>query len=64
MSNSTKKKKDKKMAIFSESFMQKHLLHLPFLLQVFNKEADNIDSVTGNHEKFLALSDLGVSGYN
>jgi len=52
------------MTIFSESFMQKHLLHLPFLLQVFNKEADNIDSVTGNHEKFLALSDLGVSGYN
>ncbi|XP_052769142.1 spectrin beta chain, non-erythrocytic 2-like isoform X1 [Mya arenaria] len=28
-------------------------------LAVFNKEADNIDSVTGNHEKFLALNDLG-----
>ncbi|XP_052269284.1 spectrin beta chain, non-erythrocytic 1-like isoform X3 [Dreissena polymorpha] len=28
-------------------------------LAVFNKEADGIDSVTGNHEKFLALSDLG-----
>ncbi|KAL4238363.1 Spectrin beta chain [Mactra antiquata] len=28
-------------------------------LQVFNKEADQIDSVTGNHEKFLSLGDLG-----
>ena len=30
-------------------------------LQLFNKEADNIDSVTGNHEKLLNQSNLGVS---
>ena len=28
-------------------------------LQVFNRDADNIDSVTGSHEKFLDFGDLG-----
>ena len=38
--------------------MQRHNI-LPSILQLFNKDADNIDSVTGNHEKFLGYSDLG-----
>ena len=35
-----------------------------YILQVFNKDANTIDSVTGNHEKFLNLSDLGVRKKN
>lgn len=31
-------------------------------LQLFNKEADNIDAVTSAHQAFLEFSDLGVSG--
>lgn len=30
-------------------------------LQLFNKEADNIDAVTSAHQAFLEFSDLGVS---
>lgn len=30
-------------------------------LQMFNKEADNIDAVTSAHQAFLEFSDLGVS---
>lgn len=30
-------------------------------LQLFNKEADNIDAVTNAHQAFLEFSDLGVS---
>lgn len=30
-------------------------------LQLFNKEADNIDATTSSHEAFLEFTDLGVS---
>lgn len=30
-------------------------------LQMFNKEADNIDAVTSAHQAFLEFGDLGVS---
>lgn len=30
-------------------------------LQMFNKEADNIDAVTSAHQAFLEFCDLGVS---
>ena len=30
-------------------------------LQLFNREADNIDAATGSHETFLEFSDLGVN---
>lgn len=30
-------------------------------LQMFNKEADNIDAVTSAHQAFLEFFDLGVS---
>lgn len=33
-------------------------------LQMFNKEADNIDAVTSAHQAFLEFSDLGVSLYS
>lgn len=32
-------------------------------LQLFNKEADNIDAVTSAHQAFLEFSQLGVSKY-
>ena len=32
-------------------------------LQVFLKEADQIDSVTASHEAFLEFVDLGVSSF-
>ncbi|XP_053397827.1 spectrin alpha chain, non-erythrocytic 1-like isoform X5 [Mercenaria mercenaria] len=54
-----KKLNDDKEAI--DEMYQKRLKDLQdaYDLQVFNKEADQIDSVTGNHEKFLSRSDLG-----
>lgn len=36
-------------------------LRQTFDLQIFNKEADQIDAATSSHEAFLEFSDLGVS---
>ena len=36
-------------------------LHAARDLQIFLKEADQIDSVTASHEAFLEFDDLGVS---
>lgn len=32
-------------------------------LQMFNKEADNIDAATSSHVAFLEFSDLGVKSF-
>lgn len=32
-------------------------------LQLLNKEADHIDTITSSHEAFLEFTDLGVSFY-
>jgi len=36
-------------------------LRQTFDLQIFNKEADQIDAATSSHEAFLEFADLGVS---
>ncbi|XP_069119024.1 LOW QUALITY PROTEIN: spectrin beta chain-like [Argopecten irradians] len=38
---------------------RKNQLQDAYDLQAFNKDADNIDSVTSSHEKFLEFADLG-----
>ena len=37
-----------------------YLTVLKCIFQAFNKDADNIDSVTSSHEKFLDFNDIGV----
>lgn len=39
---------------------KQHWLDQCLQLQLFNKEADNIDAATSAHQAFLEFSDLGV----
>lgn len=43
---------------------KEHWLQQCLQLQLFNREADNIDAVTSAHQAFLEFSDLGVSTKN
>lgn len=43
---------------------KQHWLQQCLQLQLFNKDADNIDAVTSAHQAFLEFSDLGVSSNN